>query len=102
MSAPPAPAVEMSAHEEIDSTDDTASAIESSASVTTVSAPTDSGMESLIAQFFAGPEDAREWTMIYARTNGTLPTGAQLAEAFSKSESYCRKWVSPVRQALRA
>lgn len=102
VSAPPAPVVEMSAHEEIDSTDDTASAIEASASVTTVSAPTDSGMESLIAQFFAGPEDAREWTMIYARTNGTLPTGAQLAEAFSKSESYCRKWVSPVRQALRA
>jgi hypothetical protein len=93
VSAPPAPAIEVSAHEDTDVRADEA----------TVSAPiahTGSAMIDAVHAHFAGPAKAAEWTLEYIKTNGDLPTGKHLATAFRLSEGNCRKWVTPVRKAL--
>jgi hypothetical protein len=93
VSAPPAPAIEVSAHEDTDERADEE----------TVSAPiahTGNAMIDAVHAHFAGPAQAVEWTIEYVKTNGDLPTGKHLATAFKLSEGNCRKWVTPVRKAL--
>jgi hypothetical protein len=93
VSAPPAPAIEVSAHEDTDVRADER----------TMSAPiahTGNAMIDAVHAHFAGPAKAVEWTIEYIKTNGDLPTGKHLATAFRLSEGNCRKWVTPVRKAL--
>ena len=97
VSAPPAPVVEMSAHED---TDERAE----DAPVSAQAAPT---LIDAVRAHFAGPAKAFEWTLEYVKTNGELPTGQDLAEACKPSPdakplsaANCRKWVTPVRKAL--
>lgn len=87
VSAPPAPVVETSAHED---TDD--------APVSAPAAPV--SLMAALTEHFAGPADALVWASAFAAKNGALPTGKDLAGAFGLSEGNCRKWVTPVRKAL--
>jgi hypothetical protein len=91
VSAPPAPVVEMSAHEDTDERADDEP----------VSAPVALSLIDAVREHFAGPSHAIEWAIEYTRVNGDLPTGKQLAAAFNLSEGNCRKWVTPVRAALK-
>lgn len=93
VSAPPAPAIEVSAHEDTDERAD-------DASVSAPTAPVAGSLADAIRAHFAGPSNALEWAIEYVKVNGELPTGKQLAEAFKLSEGNCRKWVTPVRKAL--
>jgi hypothetical protein len=88
VSAPPAPVVETSAHED---TDDAP-----------VSAPAALSLIDAVCEHFAGPSNALEWAIEYVKANGELPTGEQIGTAFSLSAGNCRKWLTPVRTALRA
>lgn len=93
VSAPPAPVVEMSAHEDTEERTDEE----------TVNAPiahTGNAIIDAVHEHFAGPATAVEWTIDYIKANGELPTGKHLATAFKLSEGNCRKWVTPVRKAL--
>lgn len=95
VSAPPAPALEVSAHEVADERAPEAErAIESAP----VSIATD--IVTAIREHFAGPSHALEWAIEFAKTNGELPTGDDLARAFEKTAGNCRKWMTPVRKAL--
>jgi cell pole-organizing protein PopZ len=95
VSAPPAPALEVSAHEVADErAPETERAIESAP----VSIATD--IVAAIREHFAGPSHALEWAIEFAKTNGELPTGDDLARAFEKTAGNCRKWMTPVRKAL--
>lgn len=89
VSAPPAPVVEMSAHEDTDER----------AEDTHVRVPALTLIDA-VRTHFAGPGDALVWAVEYVQTNGELPTGKHLAAAFKLSEGNCRKWVTPVRKAL--
>lgn len=93
VSAPPAPVIEVSAHED---TDERAQADE----VAPVSAPVTLSLIDAVSEHFAGPADALEWAIEFVKVNGELPTGKHLAKAFTLSEGNCRKWVTPVRKAL--
>lgn len=97
VSAPPAPVVEMSAHEDTDER----------TAVEPVSAQAAPALIDAVRAHFAGPAKAFEWTLEYVKTNGELPTGQDLAEACKPSPdakplsaANCRKWVTPVRKAL--
>jgi hypothetical protein len=91
VSAPPAPVVETSAHEDTDERADDEP----------VSAPVSLSLIDAVREHFAGPSHAIEWAIEYTKVNGDLPTGKQLAAAFNLSEGNCRKWVTPVRAALK-
>lgn len=87
VSAPPAPVVEASAHEDADDAP--------------VSAPAEPvSLMAALTEHFAGPADALVWASAFTSKNGALPTGKDLAGAFGLSEGNCRKWVTPVRKAL--
>jgi hypothetical protein len=87
VSAPPAPVVEASAHEDADDAP--------------VSAPAEPvSLMAALTEHFAGPADALVWASAFTSKNGALPTGKDLAAAFGLSEGNCRKWVTPVRKAL--
>jgi hypothetical protein len=95
VSAPPAPVVETSAHEVADErAPEDERAIESAP----VSVATD--VVGAIREHFAGPSHALEWAVEFAKKNGELPTGDDLATAFEKTAGNCRKWMTPVRKAL--
>jgi len=92
VSAPPAPVVEMSAPEIADErAPEDERAIESAPATDIVAA---------IREHFAGPSHALEWATEYAKTNGAIPTGDDLAKAFELTAGNCRKWMTPVRKAL--
>jgi hypothetical protein len=100
VSAPPAPVLEVSAHEDTD-TRALIEAIETvSAPVATTSAHNAITLINAMRAHFAGPANALEWSLEYVKTNGELPTGPDLARAFGLSAANCRKWVTPVRKAL--
>jgi hypothetical protein len=89
VSAPPAPVVEMSAHEDSDER-----------ATDTVSAPVALDLVAATREYFDGPSHALEWAIEFVKTNGTLPTGDDLARAFGLSAGNCRKWVTPIRKAM--
>lgn len=96
VSAPPAPVVETSAPED---TDERAPEIVSAPET----APTAHGAADLVGairEHFAGPSHALEWAIEFAKTNGAIPTGDDLAKAFELTAGNCRKWMTPVRKAL--
>lgn len=86
VSAPPAPVVETSAHEDTDNAP--------------MSAPAALSLIDAVREHFAGPSNALEWALEYVKANGELPTGEQIGTAFSLSAGNCRKWLTPVRRAL--
>jgi hypothetical protein len=103
VSAPPARALEVSAHVP----DDARALTEMSAHVEEVRAPAPSvsahGVQDLIdavAAYFAGPEEMKAWAQAFVQTNGILPNRKHLAEASRLSEGNCGKWMTPVRKAL--
>jgi hypothetical protein len=96
VSAPPAPVVEMSAHE---NTDERAPEIES-APEPAPSAHDATDLVGALRAHFAGPSHALEWSLEFAKVNGEIPTGDDLAKAFEKTAGNCRKWMTPVRKAL--
>jgi len=93
VSAPPAPAIEMSAHEDTDERAD-------DAPVSAPAAPVATDLVSAIREHFAGPSHALDWAIEFAKTNGEIPNGDDLAKAFEKTAGNCRKWMTPVRKAL--
>lgn len=96
VSAPPAPVVEMSAHED---TDERAQADE----VAPVSAPPaldTSALVSAVLDCFSGPDDVKAWVVDFVRTNGKLPTRDALAVPAKKSPGHVARWMSPVRKEL--
>lgn len=100
VSAPPAPALEVSAQVP----DDERALIEADVNALVgekvfTSAPAMPLIDA-VQTHFAGPADALEWAIEFVKTNGELPTGKHLAVAFKLSEGNCRKWVTPVRKAL--
>lgn len=101
VSAPPAPAIEASAHVPDDAralteTDETVSA-----PVATSSAHNATDLiDAIEAHFGSTNEAAKEWTKAFVSTNGKLPTRNDLARAFKQSPGNCGKWMTPVRAAL--
>lgn len=95
VSAPPAPVVEMSAHED---TDEHAQVDE----VAPVSAPPadTSALVSAVLSAFEGPDDIREWVVTFVKTNGKLPTRNDVAVPARKSPGHCARWMMPVRKEL--
>jgi hypothetical protein len=110
VSAPPARALEVSAHVPDDAralTEDTRASETESAHVEEMRAPAPvvsaHGAQDLIdavAAYFAGPEEMRAWAQAFVKTNGILPNRKHLAEASRLSEGNCGKWMTPVRKAL--
>jgi hypothetical protein len=100
VSAPPAPALEVSAHVPDDARALTEESAPVSAPPATPSAHSASALIDAVRAHFAGPASALEWSLEYVKTNGDLPTGPDLARAFGLSAANCRKWVTPVRKAL--
>jgi hypothetical protein len=96
VSAPPAPVVETSAHED---TDERAPEIVS-APETAPTAPVATDLVAATREYFDGPAHALEWAIEFVKTNGTLPTGDDLARAFGLSAGNCRKWITPIRKAM--
>ena len=103
VSAPPARALEVSAHVP----DDARALTETGARVEEVRAPAPvvsahgvSDLIDAVTDYFAGPEKMREWTKAFVKTNGELPNRKHLAEASRLSEGNCGKWMTPVRKAL--
>lgn len=101
VSAPPAPAIEASAHVPDDAralteTDETVSA-----PVATSSAHNAADLiDAIEAHFGSTNEAAKEWAKAFVSTNGKLPTRNDLARAFKQSPGNCGKWMTPVRAAL--
>lgn len=95
VSAPPAPVVEMSAHEDTDERSQVAE-------LAPVSAPTidTSALVSAVLSAFKGPEDIREWVVTFVKTNGKLPTRNDVAVPARKSPGHCARWMMPVRKEL--
>jgi hypothetical protein len=102
VSAPPAPAVEMSAQTE-ERTDERASDEQPSARtlVDPQSALTrESVLSAFEARFIANNAKARAWVQAFIETNGELPTAPQLAVVVGKNPATCRRWLAPVREEL--
>lgn len=101
VSAPPAPAIEVSAHVPDDARALTEAIDPVSAPVDTSSAHSKSDLIDAIETYFGSRNTvAKEWAKTFVETNGELPTGDDLAIAFKKSAGNCRKWMSPVRAAI--
>jgi hypothetical protein len=101
VSAPPAPAIEVSAQVPDDARAITEAIEPVSAPVATTSAHSTSALIDAIETYFGSKnEAAKEWAKTYVSTNGELPTGDDLAVAFGKTAGNCRKWMTPVRVAL--
>lgn len=96
VSAPPALALEVSAHE------DTAERAQTN-EIAPVSAPPAhdaSALVSAVLDCFAGPDDVKAWVVDFVRTNGKLPTRDALAVPAKKSPGHVARWMMPVRKEL--
>lgn len=96
VSAPPAPAIETSAHVP----DDARSLTDERASV---SAHVEDGHARMIAainKVHADNGTVREWMSEYVSKNFDLPNRNQLAEAMKKSPGHAARWITPVRKEL--
>jgi hypothetical protein len=109
VSAPPAPAVEVSAHGEVSAHDERASEDERATEVAeTITVPTytesaysKGELVEAIEKFFASKNMvAKEWAKTFVETNGVLPNGDDLARFTRKTAANCRKWMAPVRKEL--
>jgi len=99
VSDPPAPVVEMSAHEDID--ERTPEAVESvPARVVLSGAHTTAEMVEAVSTHFTGPAELVEWIEKFIRANGQLPTRNDLAIPAKKSPGHVARWMMPVRKAL--
>jgi len=99
VSDPPAPVVEMSAHEDID--ERTPEAVESvPARVVLSGAHTTAEMIEAVSTHFTGPAELVEWIEKFIRANGQLPTRNDLAIPAKKSPGHVARWMMPVRKAL--
>lgn len=97
VSAPPAPALEVSAHVP----DDARAIIEESAPIVESSAHSKSDLIAAIDTYFGSTnEAAKQWAKEFVSTNGELPGGPHLARFSGLTAANCRKWITPVRKAL--
>jgi hypothetical protein len=103
VSAPPARALEVSAHVPDDAralTEDERASETQSAPPVVVSAHGAQELIDAVTTYFAGPEKMKAWTQTFVKTNGILPNRKHLAEASRLSEGNCGKWMTPVRKSL--
>lgn len=104
VSAPPAPALEVSAHVP----DDARALIEADVNALvgetvfeTVSAHSKSDLIAAIDAYFGSTNEvAKQWAKEFVSTNGELPGGPDLARFSGLTAANCRKWITPVRKAL--
>lgn len=100
VSAPPAPAVEMSAHENTDerASDDERAVVEQIAHELDAMVTVD--VVDAIVQHSIAPAPVKAWAVEFAKTNGQLPTRTQIVQAFGGSPGNAGKWMAPARKAL--
>ena len=104
VSAPPAPALEVSAHVP----DDVRALIEADVNALagetvfeTASAHSKSDLIAAIDAYFGSTNEvAKQWAKEFVSTNGELPGGPDLARFSGLTAANCRKWITPVRKAL--
>jgi hypothetical protein len=110
VSAPPARALEVSAHVPDDarapnedaraSETVSAHAEEMRASAPDVSAHRAHDLIVAITAYCDAPEQIKEWMQTFAKTNGRLPTRNELAVPAQLSPGHVARWITPVRKAL--
>lgn len=96
VSAPPAPAIETSAHVY----DDARSLTDERASVSAHVEDGNARMIAAINKVHADNGTVREWMSEYVSKNFDLPNRNQLAEAMKKSPGHAARWITPVRKEL--
>jgi hypothetical protein len=100
VSAPPAPAIETSAHA---LTDERASEDERalmSAPAIAPAAHTSAELIAAVESKFTGPVELLVWVVDFVGKNGTLPTRNDLAVPAQKSPGHVARWMAPVRKEL--
>ncbi len=101
VSAPPAPALEVSAHVPDDARALTEDAAPVSAPPATPSAHTEAELIDAIEAHFASDNPVHKgWAVEFVKTNKKLPNRNDLARATKLSPGNCGKWMTPVRAAL--
>jgi hypothetical protein len=99
VSAPPAPVVEMSAHQDTD--ERAPEAVESAPTrIALPGAHTSAELIEAVSAHFTGPAELVEWIEKFIRTNGELPTRTALAVPAKKSPGHVARWMMPVRKEL--
>lgn len=104
VSAPPAPALDMSAHVP----DDARALIEADVNALvgervfeTASAPDDARvLDAIVRGFRSATPKVVEWTKAYYATNKELPTRNQVAAVAELSPGHCARWLTDTRKAL--
>lgn len=101
VSAPPAPALEVSAHVPDDARALTEDDAPVSAPPAQTSAHTEAEMIAAIEAHFGSDNPVhKDWALEFVKTNKKLPTRNDLARATKLSQGNCGKWMTPVRAAL--
>jgi hypothetical protein len=103
VSAPPARALEVSAHVPDDAralTEMSAHVEEMRAPASAVSAHRAHDLIDAITAYCDAPEQIKEWMQTFAKTNGRLPTRNELAVPAQLSPGHVARWITPVRKAL--
>jgi hypothetical protein len=103
VSAPPARALETSAHVPDDAralTEDARSSEDTRAHVPVVSAHGVSDLIDAITAYSDAPEQIKEWMRTFVQTNGKLPNRNEVATAAQRSPGHVARWITPVRKAL--
>jgi hypothetical protein len=100
VSAPTAPVVEMSAHEDTDerASEDERAVVEQIAHELNVMVTTD--VIDAIVRHSTAPSHVKAWAVEFAKTNGQLPNRNEIVKAFGGSPGNAGKWMTPARKAL--
>ena len=103
VSAPPARALEVSAHVP----DDARALTETSARVEEVRAPAPvvsthsvSDLIEAIKEHSTAPANMKAWMLEFVEKNGKLPTRKELAVPAQRAPGHVARWITPVRKAL--
>jgi hypothetical protein len=103
VSAPPARALEASAHVPDDAralTEDARASETASAHAPATRALSVSAMIKAITEHSPAPADMQEWMFDYVKKNGKLPTRNELAVPAKRVPGHVARWITPVRKAL--
>jgi hypothetical protein len=103
VSAPPARALEASAHVPDDAralTEDARASENARAHVPAVSAHGAQDLIDAITAYSDAPEQIKEWMRTFVQTNGKLPNRNEVATAAQRSPGHVARWITPVRKAL--
>jgi hypothetical protein len=103
VSAPPARALEESAHVPGDAralTETSAHVEEVRAPAPVVSAHPVSELIDAIKEHSPAPVDMKAWMLEYVEKNGKLPTRGELAVPAQRVPNHVARWITPVRKAL--